>query len=99
MKFPVPHDVKAKQIPGTEGDMGIFPGHAPVLSTLRPGVVTVYKEGGGTDRIFVATDSSAEVAVFDRYQEDDANSGEIANRSREERVSPRPVMPSNRRTR
>jgi F-type H+-transporting ATPase subunit epsilon len=33
--------------------MGIFAGHAPVLSTLRPGVVVVTKEGGGTDRIFV----------------------------------------------
>jgi len=33
--------------------MGIFPGHAPILSTLKPGVVTVYKDGGSTDRIFV----------------------------------------------
>ena len=33
--------------------MGIFAGHAPVLSTLRPGVVVVTKEGGTTDRIFV----------------------------------------------
>ena len=33
--------------------MGIFAGHAPVLSTLRPGVVVVTKEGGATDRIFV----------------------------------------------
>ena len=40
-------------IPGTEGDMGILPGHAPVLSTLRPGVVTVTKEGGQKERIFV----------------------------------------------
>ena len=40
-------------IPGTEGEMGIYPGHSPVLSTLKPGVVTVYKDGGSTDRIFV----------------------------------------------
>ena len=33
--------------------MGIFAGHAPVLSTLRPGVVVVTKEGGATERIFV----------------------------------------------
>ena len=46
-------EVASVTIPGTEGDMGIFPGHAPVLSTLRPGVVTVYKDGGATDRIFV----------------------------------------------
>ena len=33
--------------------MGIYPGHAPILSTLKPGVVTVYRDGGSTDRIFV----------------------------------------------
>jgi F-type H+-transporting ATPase subunit epsilon len=45
--------VASVTIPGTEGEMGIYPGHAPVLSTLKPGVVTVYKDGGSTDRIFV----------------------------------------------
>jgi F-type H+-transporting ATPase subunit epsilon len=45
-------DVDAVEIPGTEGDMGILPGHAPVLSTLRPGVVTVTR-GGKSERIFV----------------------------------------------
>ena len=46
-------EVTSVTLPGTEGDMGIFAGHAPVLSTLRPGVVVVTKEGGVTDRIFV----------------------------------------------
>ena len=46
-------DVASVTIPGTEGEMGIYPGHAPLLSTLKPGVVTVYKDGGSTDRIFV----------------------------------------------
>lgn len=46
-------DVASVTIPGTEGEMGIYPGHAPVLSTLKPGVVTVYRDGGSTDRIFV----------------------------------------------
>ena len=46
-------DVAAVDIPGAEGDMGILPGHAPVLSTLRPGVVIVTKEGGAKERIFV----------------------------------------------
>ena len=40
-------------IPGTEGEMTVLPGHAPLLSTLRPGVVTVQKTGGSSDRIFV----------------------------------------------
>jgi F-type H+-transporting ATPase subunit epsilon len=46
-------DVAEVDIPGVEGDMGILPGHAPVLSTLRPGVVVVTKEGGTKERIFV----------------------------------------------
>jgi F-type H+-transporting ATPase subunit epsilon len=46
-------DVAEVDIPGTDGDMGILPGHAPVLSTLRPGVVTVTREGGEKERIFV----------------------------------------------
>jgi F-type H+-transporting ATPase subunit epsilon len=46
-------EVTSVTLPGTEGDMGILAGHAPVLSTLRPGVVVVTKEGGSTDRIFV----------------------------------------------
>lgn len=46
-------DVAEVDIPGAEGDMGILPGHAPVLSTLRPGVITVTKEGGAKERIFV----------------------------------------------
>lgn len=45
--------VASVTIPGTEGEMGIYPGHAPVLSTLKPGVVTVTRDGGSTDRIFV----------------------------------------------
>lgn len=46
-------EVTEVDIPGTDGDMGILPGHAPVLSTLRPGVVTVTKEDGQKERIFV----------------------------------------------
>src|SRR5437762_13975734 len=46
-------DVAEVDIPGTDGDMGILPGHAPALSTLRPGGVTVTRESGVQDRILV----------------------------------------------
>lgn len=49
----ISEEVESVQIPGTEGEMGILPGHAPVLSTLRPGVLTVLHAGGKTERIFV----------------------------------------------
>ncbi len=46
-------DVTSVTLPGSEGEMGIFAGHAPLLSTLRPGFVTVAKDGGTTEKIFV----------------------------------------------
>jgi F-type H+-transporting ATPase subunit epsilon len=46
-------DVASVIIPGTEGEMTILPQHAPVLSTLRPGIVTVAKDGGASEKIFV----------------------------------------------
>jgi F-type H+-transporting ATPase subunit epsilon len=35
-------------IPGAEGDFGVFAGHAPLISLLRPGIVTVYSGGEQT---------------------------------------------------
>jgi F-type H+-transporting ATPase subunit epsilon len=46
-------EVASVQIPGTEGEMTILPMHAPVLSTLKPGVVTVTKDGGTIEKMFV----------------------------------------------
>ncbi len=34
-------DVDMVAIPGKDGDMGILPHHAPLLSTIRPGVIKV----------------------------------------------------------
>lgn len=39
-------------LPGSEGDMTVLPGHAPLISTLRPGVVDVAL-GGQKARVFV----------------------------------------------
>ncbi len=46
-------DVASVQIPGSEGEMTILPMHAPVLSTLKPGVVVVTKDGGAQEKMFV----------------------------------------------
>ena len=46
-------DVDSVVIPGTEGEMTILAAHAPILSTLKPGIVTITREGGATERIFV----------------------------------------------
>jgi F-type H+-transporting ATPase subunit epsilon len=38
-------DVDQVDLPGAEGDMGIFPLHAPIVTALRPGVVTISSQG------------------------------------------------------
>jgi F-type H+-transporting ATPase subunit epsilon len=40
-------------VPGADGDFGVMAGHAPVISTLRPGVVEITGAPGGPARIFV----------------------------------------------
>jgi F-type H+-transporting ATPase subunit epsilon len=39
-------------VPGSEGDFGVLAGHAPLVSTLRPGILTVYR-GGEKFRVVV----------------------------------------------
>ena len=46
-------DVQQVVVPGTEGEFTVLVNHAPVLSTLKPGVVTVTDESGTAERIFV----------------------------------------------
>ena len=41
-------------VPGTEGDFGVLPGHAPAISTVRPGVLEIHDGGGEADQIFIA---------------------------------------------
>ena len=41
-------------VPGGDGDFGILPGHAPLLSTVRPGVLDIYENDAVRDRVFVA---------------------------------------------
>ncbi len=41
-------------VPGTEGDFGALPRHAPMITGVRPGVIDVYENGKIEKRIFVA---------------------------------------------
>lgn len=46
-------------VPGVEGDMTIMPNHAPVITTLRPGVLEV--EGPDGSETYVVTGGFAEI--------------------------------------
>jgi F-type H+-transporting ATPase subunit epsilon len=54
-------------IPATEGYMGVMAGHAPVVSSLRPGMINVLKDGAES-RFFIrggfAEISAAKVTVL-----------------------------------
>ena len=39
-------------VPGSEGDFGVLAGHAPFVTTLRPGILVVYR-GGDALRVVV----------------------------------------------
>jgi F-type H+-transporting ATPase subunit epsilon len=39
-------DVEQVDVPGAEGDFGVLAGHAPFVSTLRPGILTVHAASG-----------------------------------------------------
>ena len=45
--------VTAVLAPGTDGYMTIMSGHAPAMTTLKPGVVTVTTAGGADQRFYV----------------------------------------------
>jgi len=46
-------DVESVVIPGTEGEMTVMAHHAPVMTTLKPGIVTVNTVSGKVDRYVV----------------------------------------------
>jgi F-type H+-transporting ATPase subunit epsilon len=46
--------VEMAVIPAAEGEMGVLPGHAPMIVALRGGIITVSAGGQVTDRLFIA---------------------------------------------
>jgi len=45
-------EVEQVDVPGAEGDFGVLPGHAPFISMLRPGILTI-RNGNDAKRYFV----------------------------------------------
>ena len=52
-------EVTAVLIPGADGDLTAMPGHAPVITNLRPGILKVESPEGSTD--YVVTGGFAEI--------------------------------------
>lgn len=78
-------------VPGTQGEMGILPNHAPLLSTLQFGILRVRYQG--QDQLFTIAGGVIEVQpdlvtvmadAAENVQEIDINRAEAAKRRAEE---------------
>lgn len=48
-------DVVSVTVPGTEGEMTLLPHHAPLMSALKAGTITIHKTDGTTETVLAAT--------------------------------------------
>ena len=87
--------VETIQVTGSEGELGIHPGHAPLITSLQPGMVRVVKQHGAEELIYVAggilevqpgsVTVLADTAV--RAEDLDEAAAEEAKRNAQERIS------------
>ena len=72
-------DVHQVDVPGAEGDFGVLAGHAPLMATLRPGIMTIHRDGGplrvvvmggfaevNPEGLTILADTAAPLGDFDR---------------------------------
>jgi F-type H+-transporting ATPase subunit epsilon len=49
-------EVEMVVVPGTEGNFGVLPGHSPLISTIRPGMIEIYETRPTiSERVFVVS--------------------------------------------
>ncbi len=71
--------VEQVDVPGSEGDFGVLAGHAPMVTSLRPGILTIKRDGGemkivilggfaevSAKGLTVLADTADDVTKFDR---------------------------------
>ncbi|MCE1741426.1 F0F1 ATP synthase subunit epsilon, partial [Enterobacter hormaechei] len=46
--------VQKIQVTGSEGELGIYPGHAPLLTAIKPGMVRIVKQFGEEEVIYLS---------------------------------------------
>lgn len=84
-------DVDIVVLPGSDGEMGILPRHAPILTTLKYGVIKVRKSG--EEQLFTVAGGVAEIQpdivtvladAAENVEEIDVNRAEEARKRAEE---------------
>jgi F-type H+-transporting ATPase subunit epsilon len=87
--------VESLQVSGSEGELGVNPGHAPLLTALKPGTIRIVKQGGEEEIIYVAggileiqpSNISILADVAARAEDLDASAAEDAKRKAEEAIA------------
>ena len=82
-------------VSGQEGDLGITPGHTPLLTPIKPGMVQLVKQDGGEEVIYISggfleVQPSGVTVLADtaiRGQDLDKAKAEDAKRAAEEQMS------------
>ena len=82
-------------VSGQEGDLGIMPGHTPLLTPIKPGMVKMVKQHGGEEVIYVSggfleVQPSGVTVLADtaiRGEDLDQAKAEEAKRAAEEQIS------------
>jgi F-type H+-transporting ATPase subunit epsilon len=72
-------EVEQVDVPGSEGYFGVLAGHAPMVTALRPGILTIKRDGGeekivilggfaevSPSGLTILADSAAAIEEFDR---------------------------------
>jgi F-type H+-transporting ATPase subunit epsilon len=78
-------DVEMVTLPGSEGELGVYPNHVPLLTTLNPGELRVLKEGKELflaigegfvevtgSRVSVLTDMALDITAIDESAAEEA---------------------------
>lgn len=83
------------QVSGQEGELGIMPGHTPLLTPIKPGMVRMVKQHGGEEVFYISggflevqpggVTVLADTAI--RGQDLDKAKAEEAQRSAQEQIS------------
>ena len=86
--------VETFQVTGSEGELGIFHGHTPLLTSIKPGMVRIVKQHGHEEIVYISggmveiqpgsATVLADTAI--RAEELDAAKAEEAKRRAEEKI-------------
>ncbi|GAA5193812.1 F0F1 ATP synthase subunit epsilon [Ferrimonas gelatinilytica] len=87
--------VETVQVTGIEGELGILPGHVPLLTAIKPGMVRIVKQHGKEEMIYLSGGIlevqpnsvivMADVAI--RAEDIDVEAAREAKRAAQERIA------------